>query len=472
MQIRGGWQVASPILIERSLLMLCERAVKRFGQRRNSEAKEIIVHANVMPRLSVMMFLQFFVWGAWYVSMTGFINSSSMSGVTGAAYTVGPLAAILAPFFLGMIADRFFATERVLGVLHLIGGVCLFLAPSFASTFELAPPPEDASLFYKIVVHDLEAYTHPFVLLLFAHMLCYMPTLGLTTSLSFHNLTNQEKQFPIVRVLGTIGWIVGNIAVSFLPGKDESAYQFYLAGGAGILLGLYSFSLPHTPPPSKGKSTGIGQILGVDSLKLFKIPSYAVFIVCSFLLCIPLAGYYAQARNFVEATGTLVNGSATFTMSFGQMSEVFFMLIMPLLFVRLGVKNMLAIGMLAWVVRYLLFAFGADDQVFWMVIGGVLLHGICYDFFFVTGMIYVDKRATEEIRHQAQGFLVLVTQGLGLGLGAKLFFAHVLMSSDDAGAVDWFTVWMYPAIFAGVVLVAFFILFWDRLNKRNSDAVG
>src|SRR5690606_23013691 len=185
-------------------------------------------------------------------------------------------------------------------------------------------------------------------------------TLGLTASLAFHNLEDQEKQFPIVRVAGTVGWIVGNIAISMLPGKDQSAGQFYLAGGAAILLGLYSFTLPHTPPPSKGKKPSIGQILGTDSLRLFRSRSYSVFMICSFLLCIPLAGYYAQARNFVEASGVLVNGSATFTMSFGQMSEVFFMLVMPLFFARLGVKWMLFAGMAAWVIRYGLFSAAAD----------------------------------------------------------------------------------------------------------------
>ena len=422
-----------------------------------------------MIRLSIMMFLQFFVWGAWYVSMTGFINKSEMGAVTGAAYTVGPIAAIIAPFFLGMVADRFFATERVLGVLHILGGAFLICAPLAASAYALDPPAEDASLFYKIVLHDLPAYVHPFILLLLLHMLCYMPTLGLTTSLSFHNLESQEKQFPIVRVLGTIGWIAGNITVSFLPGKDESAMQFYVAGGAAVLLGLYSFSLPHTPPALKGTKIRIGQILGLDSLGMLKSPSYTVFIICSFLLCIPLAGYYAMARNYVEASGALVNGSATFTMSFGQMSEVIFMIIMPIFFVRLGVKNMLAIGMLAWVLRYLLFAFGAEDQVFWMILIGIILHGICYDFFFVTGMIYADKKATKDIRSQAQGFLVLVTQGLGLGLGAKLFFAHVAMNTtvvDGEPTQDWYTIWMYPAIFAGVILVAFYGLFWDRVSDE------
>jgi nucleoside transporter len=400
---------------------------------------------NALIPLSVMMFLQFFVWGAWYVSMTGFINRSGMSGVTGAAYSVGPIAAIISPFFLGLIADRFFATQRVLGVLHVLGGAVICLAPTMAKPYN-----GDT---------DGSAFTHPFILVLLLHMLCYMPTLGLTSSIAFHNLANREKQFPLVRVCGTIGWIVGNLVVSLLPGKDQAAEQFYLTGGAAVLLGVFSFlALPHTPPPAKGKEVSVREVIGLDSLKLLAKPAYLVFIVCSFLLCIPLAGYYAQARNFVDATGVAVNGSGTFTMSFGQMSEIFFMLVMPLCFARLGVKWMLAVGMLAWVVRYALFALAWDDKIMWMVMGGIILHGVCYDFFFVTGMIYVDQAANKDIRGQAQGFLVFITQGLGMFIGAMAFDWWVKRHSTPA-VVDWKAIWTAPAIMAGVILVIFVALF-------------
>ncbi len=412
----------------------------------------------VGARLSTMMFLQFFVWGAWYVSMSGFINKMGMggpTGVTAAAYSVGPIAAILSPFFLGLIADRFFSTQKVLGVMHILGGLAIAAAPSAASAF-------DAS-------KDGSPFAHPFILLLLVHMLCYMPTLGLSSSVSFHNLKSGEKGFPLVRVFGTIGWIVGNLIVSQLPEKDASAMQFYVAGGAGILLGLYSFTLPGTPPPLAGKQVSIGHILGLDALVLFKSRSYAVFIFCSFLLCIPLAGYYAQARNFVEATKAVVNDSATLTMSFGQMSEIFFMLIMPLCFARLGVKWMLAIGMLAWVVRYGLFAGAAENSVWPMIIGGIVLHGICYDFFFVTGMIYVDKAAPVTIRGQAQGFLVLVTQGLGMLIGAQVFGMLAAKYTTTVGpitTVDWKMIWLIPCIAAGVILFIFLVAFKEP--KRDA----
>jgi len=413
----------------------------------------------VLTRLSIMMFLQFFVWGAWYVSMTGFMKMQGMGDLIAAAYTVAPIAAVVSPFFLGLIADRFFSSERVLGGLHIVGGALIFAAPMVARPYD---PATDGSPFMQ-----------PYTLILLAHMLCYMPTMAITVSLSFHNLENQEKQFPLVRVLGTIGWIVGNIAVSFLADADQSPQQFYLAGGAGILLGLYSFSLPHTPPPMKGKKMSVSQVLGLDALKLLAKPSYAVFIVCSFLICIPLAGYYQLGRTFVEEAGAIVNDSATFTMSFGQMSEILFMLVMPLFFVRLGVKWMLLVGMLAWVVRYALFALGADDSVMWMIMIGILLHGICYDFFFVTGMIYVDKAAPKEIRGQAQGFLVLVTQGLGLGIGAQVIGRIVTENTTD-GVADWQTIWLIPCLMAAAIAVLFFLFFRNNgagsKGQAESDA--
>ncbi|MGE3109374.1 MAG: MFS transporter [Phycisphaerales bacterium] len=424
--------------------------------------------------LSTMMFLQFFVWGAWYVSMTGWMDVQNLKGLTGWAYTVGPIAAVISPFFLGLIADRFFPTQRVLAVMHLLGGAVLLGVPGVVASLDPATPL---------------TFLHPFVLMLLAHMLCYMPTLGLTNTLCFHHMSSPEKQFPLVRVFGTIGWIVGGIVVggnlntwgidlAWIDGGDKSPVQFYVAGAAGLLLGLFSFFLPHTPAPGAGKHTSIRQILGLDSLKLLAQPSYLVFAVCSFLVCIPLAGYYAYARTFVDGVGShhVPPGgtpfNATLTMQYGQMSEIIFMLLMPLFFARLGVKWMLAVGMLAWVVRYALFAGAADNYILSMAIFGVVLHGICYDFFFVTGFIYVDRKAPKEIRGQAQGFLVLLTQGLGLGLGAILFSNLVdFYTTQSPGAPDvrnWKMIWIIPALFAAVVMFLFIALFRDRRPTVDS----
>ena len=422
------------------------------------------------PRLALMMFLQFFIWGAWYVTMGPYMASEQVSGtLIGWAYSVGPIAAIISPFFLGMIADRFFATERVLAMMQVVGGAVLFAAPA-----AMGVSPE------------------AFVGVILLHMLCYMPTLGLTNTLAFHNMTNQEKQFPLIRVFGTIGWIAANWVISTLA-FDKSPSMFYIAGGSAVLLGVYSFTLPHTPPPAKGRPFNVRDALGLDALDLMKNRSFAIFMISSFLICIPLAAYYSFAGQFVGEAGVQKIAQ---TMSFGQVSEIFFMLVMPLFFVRLGVKWMLLVGMAAWVTRYGLFAGAASDQVMWMILGGILLHGICYDFFFVTGQIYVDKKAGAKIRGQAQGFLVLVTQGLGMFIGAQVIGrlvdhykadnfdtlsgqAQALQTqAADAGAAEaealrqqatdlymqatnWQMVWLIPCIFAGAIMVIFFLLFRD-----------
>ena len=405
----------------------------------------------VMPRLSIMMFLQFFVWGAWYVTVGNYMYENGLKDAIGTAYSVGPIAAIVSPFFLGMIADRYFASERVLGVLHILVAIVMFAAPMFA---------EGSS-----------ASTTLFISVLLIHMLCYMPTLGLTNTLSFHHLTNQEKQFPVVRVFGTIGWIVANFVVSGLLAADKNAVQFYLTGFSAILLGLYSFTLPHTPPPAKGRKTSAREILGMDSLILMKQPSFAVFIICSFLICAPLAAYYAFAPVFIDSAhlGIFVSDSgmekvATYMM-FGQIAEIVFMLVMPLCFARLGVRWMLLIGMLSWVLRYALFALGATDSVVWMIMAGILLHGICYDFYFVTGFIYVDRKASPEIRGQAQGLLVLVTQGVGMLIGAQLaqkFKDQFITLEGPESLSQWSQFWWIPCVTAAVIMVLFALFFREK----------
>lgn len=390
-------------------------------------------HRHVGARLSAMMFLQFFVWGAWYVSTGAFMDARGLGSLIPWAYTVGPIAAVVSPFFLGFIADRFFATERVLAVMHLLGAGAIIAAPSFARD-ETGPL---------------------FVGLLALHMLCYMPTLGLTNAVAFHTIRDPERQFPLVRVFGTIGWIAANWTVSWLLHADTSPGQFYAAGAAGAALGLYSLTLPHTPPPARGRPVRAADILGVRALALLRDPSFAVFVLGSFLVCIPLAAYYAFAGSFVADVG--ITGVAG-TLSLGQASEVVFMLAMPAFFARLGIKWMMLAGMTAWVVRYGLFAGAAGTDARWMVLIGILLHGICYDFFFVAGQIYIDQRATPDIRAQAQGLIVLVTQGLGLGVGAQLVGWWVGRHTLD-GARDWQAIWIAPAVAAAIVAAMFLVLF-------------
>lgn len=406
--------------------------------------------------LSVMMFLQFFLWGAWFVTLGPFMGARGFEGaMIGNAYSTAPIAAILAPLILGAIADRFFASQRVMATLHFFGGLCLLAAPTVA---------------------DQGGSGWVFIGVLLVHMLCYMPTLGLSNTVAFNAMSNPAKQFPIVRVWGTIGWIVAGITVGYLAKQmvtekgtfaDLAAAQsatpifFYVAGASGIVLGLFSLMLPHTPPPQKGKPFDAGSALGLEALALLKDKNFLVFTVASLLICIPLAAYYSFAGVYAGKVGV---ADVPFKMTFGQMSEIFFMLVMPLCFARLGVKWMLAIGMLAWVIRYAMFGLAwpvptaEPAHSVYLVLGGIILHGICYDFFFVTGQIYTEQTAPKQIRAQAQGFLVLVTQGIGMLIGNQVFGRLVDHYSKD-GVTDWRTVWFIPTAFALGVLVMFVLAF-------------
>lgn len=345
--------------------------------------------------LSIMMFLQFFIWGAWYVTAPNYLGTIGFGATDfGWTYSVGPIAGMLSPFFVGMVADRYFAAQKVLGVMHIVGGITMGVAISFMGT--ATPNPSAINWIF------------------FGYMLTYFPTLALTNTLALRNMSDAEKEFPSIRVFGTIGWIAANLTLTFLS-WDNKINMFHLTAAAAIALGIYSFFLPHTPPSGEGK-VSIKQILGVDAFQLLKNRSYLTFMVSSFLICIPLAFYYQIASRIVEKTGLPIGQ----TMSYGQMSEIFFMLVMPFFFARLGVKWMLAVGMFAWVIRYALFALGAPSEIAWMIIIGIVLHGICYDFFFVTGQIYTDQVAPKQIRAQAQGMLVLFTLGLGMFIGAQI----------------------------------------------------
>ncbi len=399
-----------------------------------------------MASLSIMMFLEFFIWGAWYVTMSTFMTEAGMASKIGLAYMLCPIAALVSPFFLGMVADRFFSSEKVLAVLLVTGGIAMFFVPSAG-----------------------KQGPWPFLAVILVHAMCYMPTLGLTNAIAFAHMSNQERQFPLVRVFGTVGWIVAGLMISFM-GVDKKVTPFLLAGGASLIMGLFSLFLPHTPPPAKGKKATIGEILGSDALSLFRSPSFVIFAVASFLICIPLAAYYSFAGRLVSDLAKPVGS----TMSIGQAAEVIFMLLMPLFFARLGVKWMLALGMFSWVARYALFAAAAPHAIFWMIILGIALHGMCYDFFFVTGFIYTDKKATKQIRGQAQGLLVLITQGLGLGIGAvpdrRVLQPHGWRGDRNCGTCPLSQVLVGMPGFAFAVLVLFGLLFRDDSKQPVAES--
>jgi nucleoside transporter len=399
---------------------------------------------SIRIKLSLMMFLEFFIWGSWFVTMGTFLSKafSTTGAQTGMAYNTQAIGAIVAPFIIGLIADRYFSAQKILGVLHLIGGVLLWLAASSASFDQFYP-------------------------YIFLYMLIYMPTLALVNSVAFRHLPDPAGQFAQIRVLGTIGWIVAGLIIGNLAWETQNLlhYTFQMAAVASIALGVLSFFLPDTPPAvDKNSKVSVRDILGLDALALLKDSRYLVFFIASILICIPLAFYYQNANLFLNESGV---ANAASKMSYGQVSETLFMLLLPIFILRFGIKISLLVGMAAWVLRYVLFAYGNAGDAMWMLILGIVLHGICYDFFFVTGQIYTNHKAGEKIKSAAQGLITLATYGVGMMIG----FTLAGMISDKyllEGVHDWKSIWLIPAGIALAVLVLFFVSFKDeKIDKIN-----
>jgi nucleoside transporter len=397
-----------------------------------------------------MMFLEFFIWGGWFVTLGSFMgnNLESSGAETAMAFSTQSWGAIVAPFIIGLIADRFFNAERILAVLHLMGAVLMYQM-SQASGF---------SEFY------------PYIL---GYMIVYMPTLALVNSISFYQMKDPAKYFPYVRVFGTLGWIVAGLIISFVFKWDAAeniangmlSNTFMMVAIASAVLGLYSFSLPKTPPQNKGGTSSLSEILGLDALKLLKDRNFLVFFVSSVLICIPLAFYYQNISPFL--TELKVENSTAWA-SLGQVSEVFFMLLLPFFFKKYGFKKTLLFGMLAWGVRYALFAFGNAGDLFFMLILGIALHGICYDFFFVSGQIYTDSKAGEKYKNAAQGLITLATYGIGMLIGFWVAGQIVDKNALADGTHTWQDVWLFPAIFAVGVLILFGIFFKNETIKYKA----
>ncbi len=385
-------------------------------------------------RLAAMMFIQYFIWGAWFVTMGSYLGKTlNFTGPQiGLAYTSTAIGAMISPFFVGMIADRFFATEKILAVLHLVGAGLLLCMPYFPHF----------GLFYMVLI----AYT-----------LCYMPTLSLTNSLSFNQTDDVGRDFPLIKVMGSVGWIVAGIIVGKMK-VEMTATPFRIGAIASVIMSLYSLTLPHTPPRLAGKRVTVREVLGLDALVLMREPSFAVFVVGSFLFCVPLTFYFTLGNLFLNEIGV---ENAAGKMTLAQVSDVVFLLMMPLVYKRLGVKRVLLVGMTAWATRFLLFGYGNAGALMWMLYIGILMHGMCYDFFFVMGQMYVDQRAPAAIRATAQGFIAFVTLGLGMFVGSWLsgvVAGHYVVGKGH----DWRMIWLVPAIFAGIVLFFFAILFRSK----------
>ncbi|MBT8253156.1 MAG: nucleoside permease [Bacteroidia bacterium] len=393
-------------------------------------------------QLSLMMFLEFFIWGGWFVTMGAYLgnNLSASGGETAMAYSTQSWGAIIAPFIIGLIADRYFNAERILGVLHLAGAVMMYQMSQ---------------------VSDFNSF-YPYVL---GYMILYMPTLALVNSVSFNQMSDPAKQFPFVRVYGTIGWIVAGLLISFAfkwdsidnIGQGMLSNTFLMVAIASAILGVFSFTLPKTPPiKTKGEKASISDILGLDALSLLKDKNFLVFFISSVLICIPLAFYYQNISPFL--TELKVENSTAWA-SLGQISEVGFMLLLPFFFKRFGFKKTILFGMLAWGIRYILFAYGNAGDLFFMLVLGIALHGICYDFFFVSGQIYTDSKAGEKVKSAAQGLITLATYGVGMLIGFWVAGKIVDQNIVNESLHGWQKIWTFPAIFAVVVLALFAVLF-------------
>jgi nucleoside transporter len=393
-----------------------------------------------ITQLSLMMLFQYFIWGSWYVTMgtymSEFLQSSGIQ--IGAAYSALAIATMISPFFIGMVADRYFAAQRIMGVLHLLGAFLLYFATQI----------EDNTIFYWVILF---------------YSLLYMPTIALSNSIAFQQMSDPGKQFPWIRVFGTVGWIVAGLMIAALE-VEKTEFTFHMAAIASFLLGLFSFALPNTPPKGKTADTTASSAIGTEAFVLFKDKPYFIFFIAAILVCIPLSFYYGFANLFLNEAGM---ENAAGKMTLGQVSEALFILAIPFMFNSVGVKKMILIGMVAWILRYVCFAYGNTDSNLWMLYAGIILHGICYDFFFVTGYMYTEKKAGLKIKNAAQGLFTFATYGLGMFIGTWVsgFVADHYTKNNE---YQWTSIWYVPAGIAVFVLVYFILFFKEEKEIKQA----
>ncbi len=400
-----------------------------------------------------MMFLQFFIWGGWFVTLGTFLNNNlQASGAqSGAVFSTQSWGAIIAPFIIGLIADRFFNAEKILGILHLVGAGFMYLM--YTST--------DIGVFY------------PYVL---GYMIVYMPTLALVNSVAFNQMTNPEKEFSGIRVWGTLGWIVAGLAISYLFHWDSKENAeggllrntFMMSAIVSAVMGIFSFTLPKTPPKkATGEKVSVSEMLGLNALQLLKDKNFLIFFISSILICIPLAFYYQNANSFLSNIGV---ANPTGKMTIGQISEVLFLLLLPVFFSKYGFKKTILVGMLAWAVRYALFAYGNAGELSFMLIIGIALHGVCYDFFFVSGQIYTNAKAGEKFKSAAQGLITLATYGVGMLIG--FWVAGLVTDAYKSGeSFNYQMIWIIPSAIALGVFIIFALLFKDEKKQLPTTTI-
>ena len=398
----------------------------------------------VSVQLSLLMFFQFFIWGAWFVTMGTFLSQefNSSGSELSLAYETQSIGAIIAPFIIGLIADKYFAAQKVLGTIHLFG----------------------AFLLYNAGISENFSFFYPYILI---YMLLYMPTLALANSVAFRQMKDPSKEFAPIRIFGSIGWIIAGLLIGYFSWESLNTLKntFYMSSFISLILGVYSFTLPNTPPIiEKNKNKTISEIIGLDALKLLNDKAYLVFFIASILICIPLAFYYQHANQFLNEIGM---EAAAAKMTLGQISEVLFLSLLPFFIKRFGFKSTLIVGILAWGLRYLLFSLGADGINSWMLILGIILHGICYDFFFVSGQIYTNLKCKPEYKSSAQGLITLATYGLGMLIGFRIagYLTDLYVITDGH---DWEKIWIQPSIFSFVILILFIFTFRnEQIETKN-----
>lgn len=398
--------------------------------------------ASIRIQLMLMMFLQFVIWGAWYGQMSKYMVTQlgATGQQVGNAYAAFSIAMIIAPFFIGLIADRFFAAQKVLGSLNILGAIVLYFLIQ----------TKDPDVFFWMIL---------------LYCITYAPTLALGNSIAMQQMVSSEKEFPAIRVMGTIAWIVVTNFVGFYDLGDKVTI-FEISMYVSLMLGLFAFLLPNTPPKAD-KNTSLGQILGLDAFRLMKDRSFLIFVISSVLICIPLSFYYAWANpSLTDAGMTNVENK----MSLGQASEIIFMLLIPVIYARFGVKWMLIVALLAWILRFIGFGFGDAGSSEWLLYLAIVLHGVCYDFFFVTGQIYTDNKAGEKIKSAAQGLIYLATYGVGMGIGSWISGLVADLYTLPDGTKDWTSIWLVPAGISFVVLILFIFFFKNNGNKQVETA--